>query len=215
MTDRAAMLVMVVDDHPVVRRGLVALLGTEPWVERVLEADSVAGAERLAAEHPVRLAVVDVGLTDGDGIELTRRLRASHPQLSVLVLTMTADPDLARAALAAGGSGFLVKETDPDILLAALRTVRDGGLVVGPHLPDARQVIAEPVREIPRPFARLTPRELQLVRLVASGAANAQIARRLSITDKTVRNQLSGILVKVGASDRVHLALLARDHGLI
>lgn len=210
--DRAP--VLVVDDHPVVRRGVAALLSAEAWVSEVLEADSVALAEQLAAEYPVRLAVVDIGLPDGDGVDLTRRLRAAHPELAVLVLTMTAEPDLARAVLSAGGSGFLVKETDPEVLLGSLRTVRDGGLVVGPHLPDARQVLAEPVRDLPRPFDRLTPRELQLARLVAAGAGNAQIARRLSITDKTVRNQLSTVLVKVGAADRVQLALLARDHGL-
>lgn len=207
-------LVLVVDDHPVVRRGLAALLAAESWVERVLEADSVAVAEELAAQHPLSVAVVDVGLPDGDGIDLTRRLREAHPQTAVLVLTMTADPDLARAALAAGGSGFLVKETDPEMLLGAIRTVRDGGLVIGPHLPEARSVIADPVHDVPRPFDRLTPRELQLVRLVAAGAGNAEIARRLSITDKTVRNQLSTVLVKVSAADRVQLAILARDHGL-
>ena len=221
MTDReqdvevARDLVLVVDDHPVVRRGLVALLGAEPWVERVIEADSVTRAVRLAAEHPVRVAVVDVGLPDGDGIELTRQLRTAHPNLTVLVLTMTADPDLARAVLAAGGSGFLVKETDPDVLLATLRTVRDGGMVVGPHLRDARQVLSAPGVRSASVFDRLTPRELQLVRLVATGAANAQIARQFSVADKTVRNQLSTLLVKVGASDRVQLALMAKDAGLL
>ena len=170
-------LVLVVDDHPVVRRGLVALLGAEPWVERVLEADSVANAERMAAEHSVRVAVVDVGLPDGDGVDLTRRLRAAYPRLAVLVLTMTAEPDLARAVLAAGGSGFLVKETDPDILLGALRTVRDGGLVVGPHLPDARQVLAEPATSTPKPFDRLTPRELHLP---AGGRRRGERADRAS-----------------------------------
>lgn len=208
-------LVLVVDDHPVVRRGVAALLCSETWVGDVLEADTVALAEELAAEHPVRLAVVDVGLPDGDGVDLTRRLKAAHPEMAVLVLTMTAEPDLARAVLSAGGSGFLVKETDPEVLLGAIRTVRDGGLVVGPHLPDARQVLAKPLGDVPRPFDRLSPRELQLVRLVAAGVGNAQIARRLSIADKTVRNQLSNVLVKLGAADRVQLALLARDHGLL
>lgn len=210
-------LVLVVDDHPVVRRGLAALLSAEPWVDRVLEADCVAAAERVAAQNPVRVAVVDVGLPDGDGVELTARLTSQHPQLRVLVLTMTAEPELARSVLAAGGSGFLVKETDPDVLLASLRTVRDGGMVIGPHLPEARRVLAEPEPEArpTGPFARLTPRELQLVRLVASGAGNAQIARQLQISDKTVRNQLSSLLVKVGAADRVALAMLARDAGLL
>lgn len=214
MGDGPRRLVLVVDDHPVVRRGLAALLGAEPWVERVLEADSVARAEELASLHQISVAVVDVGLPDGDGIDLTRRLRKAQPRTAVLVLTMTADPDLARDALAAGASGFLVKETDPEVLLGAIRTVRDGGLVIGPHLPEARRVIADPVHEVPRPFDRLTPRELQTVRLVAAGAGNAEIARRLSVSDKTVRNQLSNILVKVSAADRVQLAMLARDHGL-
>ncbi|GAA3855864.1 response regulator transcription factor [Tessaracoccus defluvii] len=210
--------VLIVDDHPVVRSGLTALLRGEDWVGRVVEADCVAEAERIASLHPIRVAVVDVGLPDGDGVELTRRLRLAHPGLAVLVLTMTAEPDLARAVLAAGGSGFLVKETGPDLLLAALRTVRDGGLVVGPHLPDAHRVLAAPTpgEGTPGtgPFAALTPRELQLVRLVASGASNPRIARQLAVADKTVRNQLSALLVKVGAADRVQLALLARDAGI-
>ena len=204
--------VLIVDDHPVVRSGLTALLRGQDWVGRVVEADCVAEAERIASVHPIRVAVVDVGLPDGDGVELTRRLRLAHPGLAVLVLTMTAEPDLARAVLAAGGSGFLVKETGPDLLLAALRTVRDGGLVVGPHLPDAHRVLAAPTPG--GPFAALTPRELQLVRLVASGASNPRIARQLAVADKTVRNQLSALLVKVGAADRVQLALLARDAGI-
>lgn len=216
--DATGHAVLVVDDHPVVRSGLSALLRGEDWVGRVWEADSVAEAERIAACQEIRVAVVDVGLPDGDGVELTRRLRQAHPQLAVLVLTMTAEPDLARAVLQAGGSGFLVKETSPELLLAGLRTVRDGGLVVGPHLPDAHRVLAAPTTadDAPRggPFSALTPRELQLVRLVASGASNSRIARQLAVADKTVRNQLSTLLVKVGAADRVQLALMARDAGI-
>lgn len=208
-------MVLVVDDHPVVRQGLSALLSGEAWVLRSVEADGVASALRAAADHDPDLAVVDVGLPDGDGIDLARRLRLEHPRCRVLVLTMTADPDLARQALAAGCSGFLVKETDPEVVLGALRTVADGGMVLGPHLPDPERVFAAPASRVPPPFHRLSPREVEIVRLVAAGRSNSAIARRLSLADKTVRNQVSAILTKVGAADRVHLALLARERGLL
>ncbi|MGI8946997.1 MAG: response regulator [Ornithinimicrobium sp.] len=210
----ASAVVLVVDDHPVVRRGLVALLQGLDWVARTVEADGFGTGLTAAAEHEPTLAVLDLGLPDGDGIDLTRRIKALLPQCRVLVLTMTSDGDSARAALAAGASGYLVKETDPDVVLGALRTVAQGGLVLGPHLA-ADSVLAEGPPGIPAPFHRLSPREVQLVKLVAAGHSNAQIARRMSLADKTVRNQVSAIFDKTGAADRVALALLARDTGLV
>lgn len=206
---------LVVDDHPVVRRGLLAMLAGQDWVTRSVEADGVTAALEVAAKHDPDLAVVDVGLPDGDGVELTRLLRTAHPRCRVLVLTMTADADLARRVLAAGGSGFLVKETDPQVVVGAMRTVAEGGLVVGPHLPDHRRVLTEPTSGVPPPFHRLTPREVELVRLVAKGQSNGAIGRRMALADKTVRNQISVILAKTGLGDRVHLALMARDRGLV
>ncbi|WP_114203845.1 response regulator [Janibacter anophelis] len=209
-------VVLVVDDHPVVRGGLVALMSTLDWVARTVEADGVARAVEVAETHRPDLAVVDLGLPDGDGIDLTRRLRTLAPEVRVLVLTMSSSGDSAREALAAGASGYVLKETAPEVLLGALRTVADGGLVLGPNVGggdllggDATQGAA------PAPFDRLSPRELQLVRLVAAGRSNAEIARRMSLADKTVRNQVSSILTRTGAADRVQLALLARDTRLV
>lgn len=215
-TTQPGHVVLVVDDHPVVRNGLVALLAGMRWVTRTLEAESVASALETASRHRPDLAVVDLGLPDGDGIDLTKSLRRLLPDCHVLILTMTASGDSAREALAAGASGFLLKETAPEVLLGALRTVVDGGLVLGPNV-DGGGVIggATGRTDAPAPFHRLTPRELQLARLVATGQSNAEIARRMSLADKTVRNQVSAVLARTGAADRVQLALLARDSGLL
>ena len=215
MAEKVASVVLVVDDHPVVRHGLRALLTGEAWVKRSIEAADVAAALALAEEHDPDVAVVDVGLPDGDGVQLTRLLRTAHPGCRVLVLTMTADADLARQVLAAGGSGFLVKETDPAVVMSALRTVAEGGVVLGPHLPDPAVLLADPATGAPPPFHRLTPREVEMVRLVAKGYSNSAIAQRMSLADKTIRNQISGILAKTGAADRVQLVLVARDRGLV
>ncbi|WP_068322662.1 response regulator transcription factor [Janibacter terrae] len=211
----AGHVVLVVDDHPVVRNGLTALLAGLPWVARTVEAESVVSALDVAGQHAPSLAVVDLGLPDGDGIDLTRRLRALLPDVRVLVLTMTSSGDSARAALGAGASGYVLKETAPDVLLGALRTVADGGLVLGPDV-GSGELLGEGTKGgVPAPFARLSPRELQLVRLVAAGRSNAEIARRMSLADKTVRNQVSSVLSRTGAADRLQLALLARETGLV
>lgn len=215
MTDAATpgLIVLVVDDHPVVRAGLVALLSGEPWIGRVAQADSVASGLAAAGRERPDVAILDLGLPDGDGIDLTRRVRGLLPECRVLILTMTASGDTARTALAAGASGYLVKETEPDTVLSALRTVASGGLVLGPHL-DPSAVLAEDTQRAPAPFHRLTARELQVVRLVASGLTNAAVAARLQLAEKTIRNQVSAILDRTGAADRIQLALLAREAGL-
>lgn len=207
-------VVLVVDDHPVFRAGLVALLSAQHWIERVVEADSCATALDAMAQEQPSLAVLDLGLPDGDGIDLTTRVRALVPGCRVLILTMTSSGDTARGALAAGASGYLVKETDPETIVSSLHTVANGGLVLGPHL-DVSAVLAEEGRRPPAPFHRLSPREVQVVRLVAAGLTNAAVAARLALAEKTVRNQVSVILDKTGATDRVHLALLAREAGLV
>lgn len=207
--------VLLVDDHPVVRRGLKALLATQDWVGSVSEADGVATGLEAALQVRPDVAVVDLGLPDGDGQTLTTRLREALPECAVLVLTMTADPGRARALLAAGASGYLVKETDPDLVVSAVQTVAQGGLVLGPHLDRETVLTASSDATVPPPFDRLSPRELQIVRLLGSGASNIEIARRLSLAEKTVRNQVSAILVKIDAKDRVHAALLVREHALV
>lgn len=204
--------VLLVDDHPVVRRGLAAMLHGEAWVGRLVEAGTVADALRIAVLEKPNAAVVDLGLPDGDGVSLIRRLRHAVPGCLVLVLTMTQDDATVQACLSAGATGYLLKESAPDALLPALRTVLDGGLVLGPRV--ATSAISGARKAVPSPFDLLSPRELQHVGLLAAGLSGGQIAGALNVTEKTVRNQMAAILAKLGVSDRVRLALLARDAGL-
>lgn len=208
-------LVLLVDDHPVVRRGLVALLAAQPWVRATREASSVAEAVAAATSSPPDVAVVDLGLPDGNGLDLIGRLARIAPHCRVLVLTMNSDAGHVRAALEAGAHGFLVKETDPELVVDSVKTVAGGGTVIGPHL-DRFDLVGADAREpaVAAPFDRLTARELQLVRNLAAGRSNAEIARRLDVSEKTVRNQVALVTAKIGVADRVQAALLARDRGI-
>ena len=150
-----AATVLVVDDHPVVRRGLAAMLGLEDWVGRVVEAGSVREGAAVGATERADVAVVDLGLPDGDGVELVRRLRRA-PGCPVLVLTMTRDEGVVRACLAAGAGGYLLKDSPPDAVVRAARTVLDGGLVLGPEVARAALPTGRPAR-LPAPLDRLSP----------------------------------------------------------
>ncbi|MFI7079243.1 response regulator [Micromonospora sp. NPDC049903] len=207
--------VLIVDDHPVVRRGLRIMLEGENWVSTVLEAATCAEAIRLVMTEPVDVVAMDVGLPDGDGVEATRRIVRDRPATAVLMLTMADDDEVVSRSLHAGARGYLLKDTDPDVIVDALRTVAGGGLVLGPRV--GPRVLAglqrQPV-ELPAPFNQLTPRERDILRYLAAGETNARIARRVGLSEKTVRNQLSAVFAKLGVSDRVQAALLARDVGL-
>ena len=207
--------VLIVDDHPVVRRGLRIMLEGESWVTAVLEAATCAEAVSLALTEPVGVVAMDVALPDGDGVEATRRIVQGRPGTAVLMLTMADDEEVVSRSLHAGARGYLLKDTDPDVIVDALRTVAGGGLVLGPRV--GPQVLANLQRrpvELPAPFNQLTARERDILRYLAVGETNARIARRFGLSEKTVRNQLSAVFAKLGVSDRVQAALLARDVGL-
>jgi DNA-binding NarL/FixJ family response regulator len=202
--------VLVVDDHPVVRRGLVSLLAGEPGVARVVEAGGLVEARRLATLDRPGLALVDLALPDGDGVGLVRDLLAIVPACAVVVMTMTNDPGTVRAAGTAGARGYLLKDTDPETLLAAIRTVRAGGRALGPGVADDRPGAATR----PGPLDALSPRDRQLLALLVDGRSTREIARSMSLSEKTVRNQISIISGKLGVADRVQAALVYHRAGL-
>lgn len=209
-----AATVLVVDDHPVVRRGLAAILALEDWVARVVEAASVREGAVVGATEAADVAVVDLGLPDGDGVELVRRLRRA-PGCPVLVLTMTRDEGAVRACLAAGAGGYLLKDSPPDAVVRAARTVLDGGLVLGPEVAGAARPASTRIAPLPPPLHRLAPAELRLLCLLAEGRTTPRMAAELGVTEKTVRNRVAVLLSTLGVEDRVQAALLAREKGLL
>lgn len=194
---------LVVDDHPVMRAGLQALLSAHDWLGAIVEAGSVAQVRDLTARLRPTWAVVDLRLPDGDGYEVLRLLGRRVPACKSLVLTMSSGLAAAQEAFDCGARGFLEKDCDPGLVVDALRTIADGGLVLGQS--DMGSVAR----------AGLTPREIRILGMVAEGAANPLIAHRLKVTEKTIRNQVSSILTKLGVRSRVELALLARDRGWV
>jgi DNA-binding NarL/FixJ family response regulator len=182
-------------------------------VDEVGEAATVADAMRDTLDRPAQLTVMDVSLPDGDGVDATRRIMQARPDAKVLMVTMSDDEEVVNRSLQAGARGYVLKDTDPDIVVDALRTVAGGGLVLGPRI--GTTLLAGPRRPAgpPAPFDRLTDRERDIVARLARGESNVRIARHLGLSEKTVRNQMSAVFAKLGVSDRVQAALLARDTG--
>lgn len=206
--------VLIVDDHPVLRRGLATLLADQPWVASVTEAGSVGEAARQAVLERPGLAVVDLGLPDGCGTDLIRRIRASVPDCIVVVLTMDPDDATVQTCLAAGARGYLLKHTPPPALVRALHTAAEGGVVLGPEV-GCGALSRERDSRPPAPLDRLNAKDLTLLKLLGEGRSNGEIGRVVGVSEKTVRNRLSAVYSTLGVADRVQAALLAREKGLL
>ena len=211
--------VLVVDDHEVVRRGLTAFLDGEPDIHVVGEAEGGAQALAVLASmdtdgRPPDVIVMDLQMTPVDGIEATRRVRALYDDIEVVALTSFGEEERVRAALEAGASGYVLKDSDADDVATALRAAHRGELQIDPVV--ARGVISSLHK--PRaedPLSELTARELEVLRLVAAGESNKRIATELAISERTARTHVSGILRKLGLSSRTQAALWAVREGLV
>jgi DNA-binding NarL/FixJ family response regulator len=211
--------VLIVDDHEVVRRGLLAFLDSEPDIEVVGEAGGGAQALDLLAlmESDGQLPdviVMDLQMAPIDGIETTREVRARYHDTEVVALTSFAEEERVHAALEAGASGYLLKDSDADDVAAAVRAAHRGELKLDPVV--ARRLMSS-LREDPGndPTAELTSRELEVLRLVATGKPNKQIAAELSISERTARTHVSRVLRKLRLSSRTQAALWAVREGLV
>lgn len=204
--------VVCVDDHPLFRAGVRTLLATTADIEFVGEVSTVADApEQVSAAEP-DVVLMDLRLPDGSGIDATRTILARRPGTAVLVLTMHDDDRLVSDALRAGARGYLLKDSKPADLLRAIYAVAAGQAVLGAGVAPAR-LAAVPARG-DGILARLTPREVDVLALLADGATNAAIAEALHLSTKTVANAVSTILAKLAARDRAHAVAIARDAGL-
>jgi DNA-binding NarL/FixJ family response regulator len=198
--------VLVVDDHPLFRAGLAGLLATVEDVEVVDAVGDGETAVRRSAELAPDVVLMDLNLPGMPGLEAIRRIVARTPSPAVLVLTMVDDDDTVTAALRVGARGYLLKGAVQEEVLAALRTVAGGGVVFGAGA--AQRVLAGDRR-----IGDLTPRESEVLALVADGRSNSEIARELGLSLKTVQNHVSNVLAKLQVRDRTQAALRMRGLG--
>jgi NarL family two-component system response regulator LiaR len=201
-----AIRVLLVDDHPVVRQGLRALLSTQDGIDVVGEADDGAAAVTAAERLMPDVVLMDVVMPGMDGVEALRRIGERHPQTRVVMLTSYADERQAMEAVDAGASGFLLKDASPRDVAAAIRAAHRGEAVLHPSL--AAKLLAER-RRPPAAHADLTARELEVLRLIARGLQNKQIAAQLHLSEKTVKTHVSAVLRKLDVSDRTQAAMYA------
>ncbi|MGN6131289.1 MAG: response regulator [Nocardioidaceae bacterium] len=208
--------VLLADDHPVFRHGLTALLAAVDDLEVVADCATGRDAVRLAAELNPDVVVMDLHMPDVSGVEATRLITGVQPEVGVLVLTMFEDDDSVFAAMRAGARGYLVKGADSPEVLRAITGVAGGEAIFGPSV--ARRVLGYLTRPLSaqdeKVFPDLTAREREILDLLAAGLGNAAIATRLSLSPKTVRNNVSSIFVKLQVADRAEAIVRARRAGL-
>ena len=209
----APIRVLVVDDHPVVRQGLRAFLSSRPGIVVAGEAEDGDAAVAVAAELDPDIVLIDLVMPGAGGVEAIRRLRATGDRPRVIVLTSFSGDDHVVAAVRAGAAGYLLKDVAPSELEAAIRTVHHGGALLDPHV--VGTVMAEVARGGPAPgLDDLTPRELDVLRLLAQGLSNRDLATTLFVSEKTVKTHVSSILTKLHLADRTQAALFAVRHGI-
>jgi two-component system, NarL family, response regulator LiaR len=200
--------ILVADDHPVVRQGLRTFLATQDDLDVVGEAATCTEAAERAAELRPDVVLLDLVMPGGDGIEAARKIRDASPGSKVIVLTSSPDDATVLPALEAGAAGYLLKDVEPQELAEGVRRVHRGESLLHPAV--APRVIREAVGPSTASAREaLTPRELDVLRLLARGLPNKLIARELGIAERTVKTHVSSILAKLGVTDRTQAALYA------
>jgi DNA-binding NarL/FixJ family response regulator len=201
--------ILVVDDHPVVRDGLIAMLGTQPDFNVVGMAGTGAEAVQRGLELRPDLVLLDLEMPSGNGVEAIERLRAEGAAARIIVFTAFAHDEQIMGAIKAGAQGYLLKGAPRDELFHAIRTVQAGGSLIVPV------VASKLLRRMQEKNDALTLRERDVLSLLARGHQNKQIARELSVSERTVKFHVGSILSKLGASNRTQAVAAAREHGLV
>ena len=208
--------VLIADDQALMRTGFRLILQGEPDIEVVGEAADGEAAVEAARRLRPAVALIDVRMPRVDGIEATRRLKHEAPEVRVLILTTYDLDEYVYEALRAGAAGFLLKDAPPEQLIAGIKLVAAGEALLAPSV--TRRLIAEFARRAPAPKAdldSLTERERDVLKLVARGLSNAEIAGTLVVSETTVKTHVGRVLSKLGVRDRVHAVILAYESGVI
>lgn len=208
--------VVIVDDHPIVRAGMRAILSAGADINVVGEGENGADALRLVDELCPDVLALDVQLPDLNGLEVTRRLRAQGKKTAILILTIHTDHETVFGLLEAGAVGYVLKDEAPETLVGAVRAAGRGESWFSPAVASqvVRRAVGSPKVESPEVLDALTPREVDTLRLLAQGLDNSAIARALVVTKRTVQNHISNIYGKLGVSSRTEAMLYAIRHGL-
>jgi DNA-binding NarL/FixJ family response regulator len=213
-TPSARIRILLVDDHEVVRRGLKGFLELQDDMEVVGEASDGGEAIKLTASLAPDVVLMDLLMPNVDGITAIREIHAANPGIDIVAVTSFIEEEKVTTALEAGASGYLLKDADADEVANAIRAARAGEV----HLdPQVARVLAQRLRarRDEQPVEPLTAREIEVLQLVAKGAANKEIAAYLSITERTARTHVSNILGKLGLASRTQAALWAVDHRML
>jgi two-component system nitrate/nitrite response regulator NarL len=207
--------ILVVDDHPLFRKGVMQLLAMEPSFEVVGEAGHFDEAVRVARETEPDLTLLDLNMKGGSGLEILAALKDEDPARRVVMLTVSDAPEDLMAAIRAGADGYLLKDMEPEELLARVREALEGRTVIGEALTNAlATALRDEARADKRDLRELTEREQDVLRCVASGMSNKMIARALNITEGTVKVHVKHMLKKLGFRSRVEAAVWAAERGL-
>ncbi len=209
--DVPAITIVLADDHVIVRSGLRMLLDAEEGIDVVAEAGNVDEASRKVRAYKPKVLMLDLSMPGGSSIDAIPGLREGSPDTAIVVLTMEDDPAFARAALRAGAAGFVLKEAADAELVEAVHAAAGGGRYLNPRL--GALIAALP--ETPAAPDNLTEREVQVLKLIALGHTNAEVADRLFLSVRTIESHRTHIQRKIGHSTRAELVSYARDHGLI
>ncbi|MFZ0548098.1 MAG: response regulator transcription factor [Candidatus Promineifilaceae bacterium] len=208
--------VILVDDHEVVRLGLMTLLEDLPWVRVVAEAGSATEAIHATAAHQPDVVVMDIRMPGSSGLEACQEITRRWPDVKVVMLTSFMDDELIFQAIQAGASGYVLKQVGNESLIEALEAVRQGKALLDPAVTQRvlQRVRKTEIEHEAAAFRELSEREMGVLALVAEGKSNGEIAAALSLSEKTVRNHVSTILSKLGLTNRIEAATYAVRHHL-